>query len=119
MCMKPITELTIEEIRVLTQRDIDIYEDDTLSEIFALRSQISGAYEKYHNLAMILKRHKCDFKDYQQNAYQIKLRIDAMKKEIMERQTNFVLLKRNWQKTLGLNQVRTITKTTDGKMVLV
>ena len=109
--MKPITELSIDDISAMSEVELKEYEDGMLSRKGEISLELNSLLDKYHNLCMVCKAHGIGYPDFQKEAYGIKQEIDALKKELITVQERFVELQRDWGRLHGTNQVRKILRT--------
>ena len=116
---KPISELSDQNIMEMTEEDLCIYEDNVISSINEDNLAYASKREKYHNLALILKKRTIDYAVFQKEAFDLKTEIYTLKINMSKHQTEFIQLKRDWERFHGKNRVVRVAIAKTGKEVLM
>jgi hypothetical protein len=104
--MSDETQESVPEIRRLY--------DITSSRVDELTLSLLSKRQKYYSVCRMLKKHGVGYIDFQQEAYALKLEIDAIKKELTEIQVQYVTAKRQYEREHGLNQVKRLVPVKGG-----
>ena len=116
---KPISELSDKDISEMTGVELRVYEDNVTMLVNEDRLAYGSKREKYHNLALILKKRTIDYATFQKEAYDLKVEMDTLKKGMAQHQVDYIQLKRDWERIHNINRVTRFGKSTDGKEILI
>lgn len=103
----------------MTEEDLQIYESNVVSLVNEDTLSYGSKREKYHNLALILKKRTVDYATFQKEAYALKTEMDTLKKDMSKHQVEFIQLKRDWERLHGINRVKRVARDVSGKEMLM
>lgn len=116
---KSILELSDKDILDLTEEDLRHYEDEVTVKVNEDTLAYSSKREKYHNLALILKKRTVDFAVFQKEAFDLKTEMETLKKDMAQHQIDFIQLKRDWERVHNVNRVKRLARTANGDEALI
>jgi len=117
--MKPIAQLTGDDINRMPYYELLAYESEVQTKIQQLHYQRMSHLTTYHEMTRMLKQKTAGYVEFQTRAYGMYKEYLQWGREIGKLETDFVSLKRAWERQHGTNQVRIWMKTSEGTPVAV
>ncbi len=105
MPVKPIKELLLGDVKELMAEELQEYEKFTNDEVMADKEKIRLCYEKHHQLCLQAKKHEVGYQQFQVGAYQAKKELETHKKDIVRLNSEFISLRREWERLHDANKV--------------